>query len=381
MTLSFVIPVYNRAHVIGRCLDSVFRAVPSDKIAEIVVVDDGSSDDIAAVVSRWRTAHPMNLVFVQSKRNGGVSRARNLAFPFLTGDYVWFVDSDDVVFPEGVVRMLPILDSQHPDTYRFSWCRIREEILDRPSSDCLILPEPERHDLQTATSTELKRLFGRALLCNAVFRRAILDGIRFLPGLANAEDGLFARTVLTRTGVLLSDANNIAYGYTVTTGSASAMPTDRMFRSYVRYSCEESKMLTEAAIRNRRWVPVLRSTVWSIYPRLLSSFGLEAFRDNRLAFVRVAYYRIFVANRFRRSPARFASLLVWAVGTKWAILGAYRIHIILAMLSTRSGLTRICSRVFRRRHCRSGSLSSAEQDVCSARKKSANCGTCSNADR
>lgn len=98
--VSVLIPTYNRAHLIRNAVDSVFGQTYSD--LEIIVVDDGSTDDTAAVMAEYlRPANPLRdqISFVQQE-NKGKSVALNNAFSKATGEWIAFLDSDDVWLPE-----------------------------------------------------------------------------------------------------------------------------------------------------------------------------------------------------------------------------------------------------------------------------------------
>lgn len=90
---SVIIPVYNREKTLPRCLDSLLVQSRSD--AEIIVVDDGSTDGSARIVREYAEKYPM--VRYIYKENGGVSSARNTGLDHAGGKYVTFVDSDDYV--------------------------------------------------------------------------------------------------------------------------------------------------------------------------------------------------------------------------------------------------------------------------------------------
>lgn len=90
MRVSVVLPVYNRAHYVGEAIESVLaQTLPPD---ELIVVDDGSTDDSVAVVERF--ARPEIRVLRQP--NGGIGSARNAGLRAVTGELVAFIDSDDL---------------------------------------------------------------------------------------------------------------------------------------------------------------------------------------------------------------------------------------------------------------------------------------------
>jgi glycosyltransferase involved in cell wall biosynthesis len=102
-TVTVVIPTYNRAHCVGRAITSVIEQ--SAPPHEVLVIDDGSTDDTKAVVEA--IAHPA--VRYVLKDNGGVSSARNLGITLASGHWVAFLDSDDSWRPTKLERQLQCL--------------------------------------------------------------------------------------------------------------------------------------------------------------------------------------------------------------------------------------------------------------------------------
>jgi len=107
-TVTVVIPVYNGGRTIGPALQSVFDQTYTDY--EVIVVDDGSTDDTAAEVARW-AGH----VRYERQANGGPARARNKALRLARGRFVAFLDADDVWLPRKLERQIAYF-AEHPDT-------------------------------------------------------------------------------------------------------------------------------------------------------------------------------------------------------------------------------------------------------------------------
>ena len=89
--LSIVIPVYNVEGYIADCLDSLL-ALGTE--VEIIAINDGSTDNSLSIVQGYCAGH--NNIKVYSQPNGGLSAARNAGLKRVTGDYVYFIDSDDI---------------------------------------------------------------------------------------------------------------------------------------------------------------------------------------------------------------------------------------------------------------------------------------------
>lgn len=109
--LSIVIPVYNCAKYIVRCLESL----KSVKEIEIIVVDDGSTDVTLKILKEYE--RKMETLRVFHKKNGGVSSARNCGIMQCTGQYIAFVDGDDSVDSEKLNQVIQKVKAQNKNLY------------------------------------------------------------------------------------------------------------------------------------------------------------------------------------------------------------------------------------------------------------------------
>lgn len=100
--VSVVIPTYNRAGLLREAVESVLKQTYSP--VEVVVVDDGSTDDTAAVVQEYG-----NRVRYSRRPNGGVNAARNIGFKQAKGQYVALLDSDDLWEPYKIELQVELL--------------------------------------------------------------------------------------------------------------------------------------------------------------------------------------------------------------------------------------------------------------------------------
>jgi glycosyltransferase involved in cell wall biosynthesis len=105
--VSVLVPTFNRANYISECLDSLFaQSVPA---LEIIVIDDGSEDGTAALLSGYGE----RIRYVR-KENGGKPSAVNLGLSMVQGDLIWIFDDDDVALPDAIETRLACL-KQHPE--------------------------------------------------------------------------------------------------------------------------------------------------------------------------------------------------------------------------------------------------------------------------
>ena len=101
--VSVVIPTYNRAHILGRAIDSVLQQTHRD--LELIIVDDGSSDGTAALV---RGIEDPRVRYVH-QQNRGVSAARNRGIAEARAEWLAFLDSDDEWLPQKLERQFSAL--------------------------------------------------------------------------------------------------------------------------------------------------------------------------------------------------------------------------------------------------------------------------------
>lgn len=102
--VSVVVPAYNAAATLDETLSSLLSQ--TRRPDEIIVVDDGSSDNTAQLLRGYGPA-----ITVVTKANGGLASARNVGCRAATGDYVAFLDADDLAVPHRIELQASCLDS------------------------------------------------------------------------------------------------------------------------------------------------------------------------------------------------------------------------------------------------------------------------------
>lgn len=104
--VSVITPVYNDDKYIVRALDSVFAQTYKD--IEIVLVDDNSKDRSAEIIKKYQRTHP-EIVYYLQPRNMGAGHARNKALELASGQYVAFLDADDMWKPDKIEKQVKLL--------------------------------------------------------------------------------------------------------------------------------------------------------------------------------------------------------------------------------------------------------------------------------
>ena len=89
--ISVIVPVYNGESYIERCIDSIINQAYTNW--ELIVVNDGSTDKTVDILKQYNN----NKIKIHHQKNKGVSEARNLGLSYATGDYIAFIDADDII--------------------------------------------------------------------------------------------------------------------------------------------------------------------------------------------------------------------------------------------------------------------------------------------
>jgi glycosyltransferase involved in cell wall biosynthesis len=107
--VSVIMPIYNQIRFVPKAIDSILSQTFRD--LELILVDDGSTDGVSAVLDD--VARTDNRVRVHHKSNGGISSATNHGFAMSRGGYIALFDGDDIAFPHRLDRQVGFLDANH----------------------------------------------------------------------------------------------------------------------------------------------------------------------------------------------------------------------------------------------------------------------------
>lgn len=185
MKYSVIIPVYNAARTLRRCLDSLVDQSFDDY--ELLLINDGSTDGSDAICREYANAYPCIRYF--PKENGGVSSARNLGLEQAKGEYILFVDSDDYVANNYFAVIGQELARYCPDLLMFGAANTGGEEQTRITG---AYREAEELNIARRIAEAMQRYLFSSLW-NKGFKRETIERfhLRFENGLAIGEDQLF----------------------------------------------------------------------------------------------------------------------------------------------------------------------------------------------
>ena len=257
--VSVVVPVYNSASYLTDCLDSV--SGQTYRFLDIVVVDDGSTDGSAEVCDEFAARD--NRFTVIHQENKGPSEARNVALSHCRGEWICFLDSDDVMLPNMIERLHDIASQG----YKLAMCSYstvydRSEINgtapsgahatvfnEYPVDRCL-------DEFVTGWPTEnFDTRFKHGVLWNKMYHSSLLKGMSFDVSLNRHVDQPFCMEALIRTDRVAVIQEKL-YLYYIRSGSVSHPVMTDLRSDYLRSSLQMFEILR--SYRENDWRPFLR---------------------------------------------------------------------------------------------------------------------------
>lgn len=189
MQLSIIIPVYNVADYVEKCIRSCAEQNILLSNYEIIVVNDGSKDDSLSVVEK--VASDYRNIRIISQKNGGLSAARNTGLMHACGDYVWFVDGDDWIEPNCLKYIIRKLIIENLDVYEFNTYMAKSVNINYD-----ITKESYYSTIYTSSiisGIDYLSLYGyRICVCNKIIRRSLLISNKlFFPLGQLSEDNIY----------------------------------------------------------------------------------------------------------------------------------------------------------------------------------------------
>jgi glycosyltransferase involved in cell wall biosynthesis len=237
-TVSVLIPCYNAEKYVGETIDSVLRQTwPA---IEVIVVDDGSNDGSVTEIERFSNAG----VRLIKQENRGAGAARNCAYQVSSGNFIQFIDADDLIDTNKIERQMARIVGRPRCIASAEWGRFHGS-LHETSFD----PEPVWRDLDPIDWLALSRVDGLGVLFPALWLipRAIADAAgRWDETLSLGDDGeYFTRVLLAAERVLFCPGARCHYRSNLH-GSLSGRKSPRAWASQFRVT-----ELCEAYVRER----------------------------------------------------------------------------------------------------------------------------------
>lgn len=176
--ISIIVPVYNVEKYIGRCIESILCQTFTD--FELILVDDGSPDNSVGICGKYMEKDAR--IFLIHKENGGLSSARNAGIDSAKGEYLLFVDGDDVIHPETLEILYSNLKENNVQISMGNFCRFHND------SELRFQSGDENAQSSNSGIRVLEKLYDRndgaryVSACGKLIKRSLFENVRFPVG-------------------------------------------------------------------------------------------------------------------------------------------------------------------------------------------------------
>lgn len=227
---SIIIPAYNCESFISYTLESILNQNFTDY--EIIIVNDGSIDNTLNICRNYENKN--KYIICINKQNEGVSIARNKALEIAKGNYILFIDADDIIYPDSLLHISNILQNKNIDFLKFEYNTIG-------TKGELLFPNYNRVLRKKIINKDYDPIFfmdylmkDEYYMCMHVFKRKIIEDnkLSFLAHCTINEDTLFITQYLTHTS-LCYYTDKIIYGYRKHKGAATSYINEKKMQDIV----------------------------------------------------------------------------------------------------------------------------------------------------
>lgn len=188
MKLSIIIPIYNAAKALHRCLDSVLYNNLKD--FECICVDDCSTDDSVEIVEEY-IKKDIRFKLIKHETNQGVSAARNSGLLFSSGEWIGFIDSDDYIHPDRFIKTIEAAEKSN-----IKVCACSSKVLTKNKTKYWFKYNGILNVDNIYQNTDL------AAVTNVIYKKEIIKDV-FFRNINYAEDLLFNFEILSRIDKVL----------------------------------------------------------------------------------------------------------------------------------------------------------------------------------
>lgn len=280
MRLSIIVPIYNVAPYLRKCVDSLLAQDISDY--EIILVDDGSTDNSGMIADEIFHAHSQSPIAhcqikVVHQLNAGLSAARNSGIAVAQGEYIWFVDSDDYVEPNVLGALMEQIERDNLDVLRFRYQNVNK-------SGKAFAPYKDKTNYNDYSTTSIdgltflnERMGYQCYAWQFILRTALCKTELFTPGIYFEDTDWTPRMLLHVSRA--ASANLVVYNYLWREGSITLSQKDiAKMRKQLNDKIEILGKLNKwgNSVSNRKWFDgMISSLVINIVGIIASTFYRE----------------------------------------------------------------------------------------------------------
>lgn len=250
ITFSVIIPVYNAEKYLRPALDSVLAQAYTNW--ECVCVDDGSTDASATILDEYANRDKRFRIVHQV--NGGEGVARNTGLRAARGDWITWLDADDIYALDRLAEAMRLIELEQPDMVRF------RTYMGRESDRCFGSNQIQSRDYRVIVGTAAKEwgwnvLMPAGMVWTWAARRELLGGIDFVPGMRVKVDSIYCGYLANRLNkVVQSEYQAYFYRYIASSAIHGVRRADdclRLLRAVMQLfqECQNSQRHVSSALR------------------------------------------------------------------------------------------------------------------------------------
>ncbi len=315
MKLSIIVPIYNVAPYLKKCVDSLLAQDMEDY--EIILVDDGSTDDSGAIADEIVREAMGNrqwaMLRVIHQENAGLSAARNTGTHAANGEYIMYVDSDDYLQPNVLGTLIEQMERDHLDVLRFRYQNVRE-------SGEAFAPYKDMTNYNDYATTPVdgltflkERMGTQCYAWQFILRREIAQQELFTPGIYFEDTDWTPRMLLKTKRVASTDL--VVYNYLWREGSITLSQKDIAKQ---RKQLEDKMGLLERLnlwgnqVPDRRWFD---SMISGLVVNMVGIIASTFYSERRLHIQRIKLLNILPITTYHIAPRaqRKVKLINWSI--------------------------------------------------------------------
>lgn len=210
--VSIIVPVYNVELYIEDCLNSLLNQTYSNY--EIILINDGSTDNSIEICSKYNDQK----IKIFNQNNKGVSIARNVGISLATGQYIMFVDADDIVSENYIENLITSIEETNTDMVVCGYTKEKTELVNKRNSQEI---KGEIINANTMLENMMENNLQEGYLWNKIFKKSIIsdNSLEFEEGVNVWEDLYFVIEYLSKSDKVFA-INETLYYYRTREGSA-----------------------------------------------------------------------------------------------------------------------------------------------------------------
>ncbi|SFO47807.1 Glycosyl transferase family 2 [Algoriphagus ornithinivorans] len=264
--VSIIIPVYNKAAFVTETLDSALRQNYTN--IELILVNDGSTDGSKVILEAYQSKFPDKIILIDQP-NGGVSKATNIGVQASKGEYIQFLDADDILSKDKIFRQIKLLENQDFKVMAScAWVNFKEVITEFSS-----LPYNVFQSFDSGLDLQLSFWNNQEMMAISSYlthRKLIEKAGPWDDSLTINQDGEFFMRVLLQASKVLFEPNELVYYRQPGISHVSQQKSEKAFTSLLdSYQAYEWNVLAiEDSFRVRKALKkVYQKFIYDVFPK------------------------------------------------------------------------------------------------------------------